>query len=72
MIAVQSSDDVIQISIPRGDIRPETLDAWVEWLRLESIAGKSQMAEDEADRLAEESKTAWWSENRHRFLPSGS
>lgn len=72
MIAVESSEEIIHIHIPRGEVRPEALDAWMDWLKLESIAEKSQLSEQEADAMAEESKAQWWRANRHRFVSPGS
>jgi hypothetical protein len=36
-------------------------------LRLEAIARKSHLTEDEASHLADEIKAGWWAANRHRF-----
>jgi hypothetical protein len=68
MIAVESSEDTVRVSIPRGEVGAEALDAWLDWLRLESIAQNSQLSEVDADVLAEESKAQWWQMNRHRFV----
>ena len=68
MIAVESSEETIHIRIPRGEVRDEALDAWMDWLKLESIAEKSRLSEQEADAMAEESKAQWWQANRRRFV----
>jgi hypothetical protein len=42
----------------------------VESLRLEAIALKSHISEEEASHLADEIKAGWCSANRHRFIKS--
>ena len=67
MITVQTTPGSTQITIPTGDVSPERLRPFLDWLRLEAVAGRSQLSEDEAERLAEEAKAQWWASNKSRF-----
>ena len=67
MIAVETSELNIHVRIPRGEVRGEAVDAFLDWLKLESIAERSRLAESDADTIADEVKAGWWHANRHRF-----
>jgi hypothetical protein len=70
MISVETSETGIRVTIPKGEVPPERLDSFLDWLRLEAIAGRSALTETEAGRIAEEGKTAWWTANKTRLIPS--
>ncbi len=69
MITVDSDESSVVVRVPREDLPPERLNAFIEWMRLESVARKSQLTEGEADRLADDVKAGWWQENKARFVP---
>jgi hypothetical protein len=69
MITVDSDETSVVLKIPKADLSPERLNAFIDWLRLESLVRQSQLDEAEADRIAKEAKTNWWRENKHRFIP---
>ena len=56
------------MTIPKDEVPPQRLNSFLDWLRLESIAAKSQLTEADADRLAEEAKADWWAANKDRFV----
>ena len=69
MITVEKTSTDVRVTIPLGAVPPDRLDSFVDWLRLEEIAQKCQLTNQEADRIAEESKASWWAANRGRFIP---
>lgn len=69
MITVDSDETSVVLKIPKADLPPERLNAFIDWLRLESLVRQSQLDEAEADRIAKEAKVNWWRENKHRFIP---
>jgi len=68
MITVETTDATVRVTIPRSEVPADRLNWFVDSLRLEVIARKSHLTEDEASRLADEIKTGWWAANRHRFI----
>jgi hypothetical protein len=69
MIVVEQIDTDVRVTIPRNAVPPKQLNAFVDWLRLEEIAQRSGLAEEEADRIAEEGKAEWWGANKEKFIP---
>jgi hypothetical protein len=67
MITVESTSEDIRVTIPRQDMAPEQIEAILRPFRFVSLVSGSQMSQDEANRLAEESKAGWWMENGPRF-----
>jgi hypothetical protein len=67
MITVETSDATVRVTIPKSEVPMDRLNWFVDSLRLEAIARKSQLTEDEASHLADEIKAGWWAANRHRF-----
>ena len=56
------------MTIPKGTVPPSRLNAFLDWLRLESIVCSSNLSEQEAEHLAEEIKAGWWAANKDRFI----
>ena len=67
MIAVETSEKAIRVSIPTDGMPAEAVNAFVDWLRVEAAARRSRLTEDEAWKLSEEIKSDWWSHNQSRF-----
>ena len=67
MIAVETSEKAIHVSIPTDGMPAEAVNAFVDWLRVEAAARRSRLTESEAWRLSEEIKSDWWSRNQSRF-----
>ncbi len=71
MISVETTEAGIRVTIPKGDLPPGRLNSFLDWLRFETVAGRSALTEAEADRVAEEGKQDWWESNRSRLIPPG-
>jgi hypothetical protein len=67
MIAVETSEKAIRVSIPTEGMPAEAVNAFVDWLRVEAAARRSHLTEDQAWKLSEEIKSDWWSRNESRF-----
>jgi hypothetical protein len=67
MITVETTDSTVRVIIPKSEVPADRLNWFVDALRLEAIARKSHLTEDEASRLADEIKAGWWAANRDRF-----
>ena len=68
MITVEATDAGMLVTIPKGEVPPERVSSFVDWLRLEVVARQSGLSEADADRLAEEIKADWWTKNKDRFI----
>lgn len=68
MIQVETTDESVRVTIPKGEVPPDRLDSFLDWLRMEAAARQSTLAEGEAERIAEEAKQSWWEANKHRFV----
>ena len=69
MIVVEQTETDVRVTIPKNAVPPKQLNAFLDWLRLEEIAQRSALTEEEADRMAEESKAGWWAVNKEKFIP---
>jgi hypothetical protein len=67
MITVETTDSTVLVTIPKSEVPADRLNWFVDALRLEAIARKSHLNENEASRLADEIKAGWWAANRYRF-----
>lgn len=56
------------MTIPKDAVPPNRLNELLDWLRVEEIAQRSSLSEAEADELAEELKSKWWADNKHKFI----
>ena len=68
MITVESTDKAVCVTIPKDEVPADRLNSFLDWLRLEAIARRSRLSEEEAGRLAEEIKANWWTANKDRFI----
>jgi len=67
MIAVETSEKAIRVSIPTDGMPAEAVSAFVDWLRVEAAARRSRLTGDTAWKLSEEVKSGWWSQNQTRL-----
>ena len=67
MITVETTEQGTRVTIPNDEVPPERLRPFLDWLRLEAIAQRSQLSEAEADLMAEEMKADWWAKNKARL-----
>ena len=68
MITVETTAAAVHVTIPISEVPTDRLNWFVDSLRLEAIARRSQLTEEEASRLADEIKAGWWTANQHRFI----
>lgn len=72
MISVETTDSSFRVIIPKDEVPVDRLNSLLDWLRLESLASRSNLSEEEAERLADEIKAGWWAANKSRFIkPAG-
>ena len=69
MITVEKTNTDVRVTIPNNAVPPKQLNAFLDWLRLEEIAQRSGLSEEEADRIADEIKSEWWAANKNKFIP---
>jgi len=69
MIVVENTDTDVRVTIPRNAVPPKQLNAFLDWLRLEEIAQRSGLAEEDADRIAEAIKAEWLAANKKKLIP---
>ena len=67
MITVETNPGSTRVTIPSDDVSPDRLRPFLDWLRLEAVAHRSQLSEAETERMAEEAKVQWWAKNKARF-----
>jgi hypothetical protein len=67
MIGVESNDREIRVNIPTDGMSPESVRAFLDWLRVEAAARRSRLTDDSAWKLSEDIKSEWWSKNESRF-----
>jgi hypothetical protein len=68
MITVETTDAAVCVTIPKNDVPEERLKSFLDSLRLEAVASRSNLTENEAARLADEIKASWWADNKHWFI----
>jgi hypothetical protein len=67
MIAVEADKNQIRVNIPTEGMSAEAVRAFLDWLRVEAAARRSQLTDDTAWKLAEDVKSGWWEQNQSRF-----
>jgi hypothetical protein len=67
MITVERTDSDVRVTIPNDAISLKRMNALLDWLRLEEIAQRSRLTEEDADSIANEIKAEWWAANKDRF-----
>lgn len=63
-----TADGRVVISFPEAAVPSRERDDFIAFLKAEWSARQSRWTAADADRLAEEVDTAWWSRNRARIL----
>jgi hypothetical protein len=69
MITVENTEAGLRVTIPKDEVPPERVNSLLDWLRLEAVVRRGAFTEDQAGRLAEETKAEWWTSNKQRFIP---
>lgn len=72
MITVESTEDAIHVTIPRGEMDHDQVEAIIRPLRFQSLVSGSKMTREVAVQMAEDSKESWWRKNEGKLgLPEG-
>jgi len=66
-MVIERTDKEIIFRLP-GDIDTTGLQRIVNYLKYKEAIRKSQGTEEQANKLANESKKRWWAENKERFI----
>lgn len=67
MVVVERTNEEFILRIPL-DMDLQSLQRVVDYLKFKEIVKNSAGTEDEANRLADESKKDWWRRNKVRFI----
>jgi hypothetical protein len=51
MITVETTEAGMRVTIPKDEVPPARLNSFLDWLRLEAVAGRSQMTAEHAGPL---------------------
>ena len=70
MITVENTATDVRVTISKDAVPPKRLNALLDWLRLEEVVQRSRLTEEDADRIADDIKAAWWTANKSRFIPA--
>lgn len=63
MIAVETSDHEIRVSIPTNGMSAEAVHAFLDWLHVEAAAWRNRLTDDAAWKLSENVKSPWRTQN---------
>lgn len=69
MITVEKTNADSRVIIPKDAVPLDQLNVFLDWLRFEEISQRSVLKETEANYLAEETKSHWWTANKDKFIP---
>ncbi|WP_421875986.1 hypothetical protein [Marinoscillum sp.] len=64
---IQRTDSEILVRLP-ANVDTLGLQRMIDYLKYKEATAESRVDQTEIDKLAKESKTNWWKENRHRFV----
>ena len=68
MVQISFSDNEAIVKFPKNLMSSDYVQEFLQRLRLEAIAEKSQLTEESAWKMSEELKEKWWQENKASFL----
>lgn len=71
MLAVETNQHEIRLTIPTDGMLPEEVSQLVTWLRVEVIARRSKLTDAAARQLAADINAGWWDRNKARLIPEG-
>jgi hypothetical protein len=66
-MVIEKTNDEIILRLP-ADIDTNGFQRIVNYLKYKEAIRKSQGTEEQANKLAEESKKRWWAENKGKFI----
>ncbi len=59
--------DHLTIKIPTKGLDDMQIQRFLDLIKFESIIGKSQLTQDDADEIASDIKRSWWNANKDRI-----
>ncbi len=68
MTQITFQDNEAILKFPKQLVSSEYVQEFLERLRMEAIAEKSRLTEDQAWELSEKIKQEWWQKNKNEFL----
>jgi hypothetical protein len=68
MVQISFIEDDAILKFPKQFLSSSYVQEFLERLRLEVIAEKSKLSDDEAWELSEEMKESWWQKKKDDFL----
>jgi hypothetical protein len=66
-MVIEKTNDEIILRLP-ADIDTNGFQRIVNYLKYKEAIRKSQGTEEQANKLADESKKRWWAENKGKFI----
>lgn len=67
LMEIQRTSEGVILKLP-ADIDTIELQDLIDYLKYKEATRNSKADQEAIDRLAEESKTSWWAENKHKFI----
>lgn len=64
---IERKNNEILVRLP-ADIDTMGLQRIINYLKFKEATKNSTATEEQANKLADESKKNWWAENKHRFM----
>ncbi len=66
-MVIERTNNEILVRLP-ADIDTIGLQRIINYLKFKEATKNSTATEEQANKLADESKKNWWAENKHRFM----
>ncbi len=66
-MVIERTNNEILVRLP-ADIDTMGLQRIINYLKFKEATKNSTATEEQANKLADESKKNWWAENKHRFM----
>ncbi len=68
VITVETTETEVRVSIPTGELPRDAVQDFIDLVRVEAVARKSQMSAAQVRGFADEINADWWAKNAHRFI----
>ena len=70
-MGIEKTDDEIIIRVSAG-VNLDIIQRSLDYIRYVEITSKSKATQEDADKLAKQSKKEWWAKNGATYLPKAS
>lgn len=67
LIETVRTNEGLTISIPSGELSNDQVLRLLELVKVEAIASRSELSQEQADQIAREINHSWWSKNKERI-----